>query len=73
VLHRFYVWRGQSETLHLVARFGRAYATLTVAFLYSFNNSANDASVRAQANYTAAPMQISSNTWFQNPDQRTHC
>jgi lipoprotein-releasing system permease protein len=60
------LWRHKTRTLLLILVV--AYATLTVAFLYSFNNGANNAALRAHASYVSAPVQISSQQWFLDPD-----
>lgn len=60
------LWRHRTRTFLLILVV--AYATFTIVFLWSFNNGANDATVRAHANYVAAPVQISTEAWAQDPD-----
>lgn len=60
------LWRHKTRTLLLILVV--AYATFTVAFMWSFNKGANDGTIRAHGNYIAAPVQISSEAWGLDPD-----
>jgi lipoprotein-releasing system permease protein len=60
------LWRHKTRTWLLVLVV--AYATFMIAFLWSFNNGANDGAVRANALYVSAPVQISSRAWADDPD-----
>jgi len=60
------LWRHKTRTWLLILVV--AYATFMIAFLWSFNNGANDGAVRANANYLSAPVQVSSRAWALDPD-----
>lgn len=60
------LWRHKTRTGLLVLVV--AYATFMIAFLWSFNNGANDGAVRANALYVSAPVQVSSRAWADDPD-----
>ncbi len=60
------LWRHKTRTLLLILVV--AYATFMIAFLWSFNNGANDGVVRANAHYITAPVQVSSRAWADDPD-----
>ncbi len=60
------LWRHKTRTTLLILVV--AYTTFTVAFVWSFNDGANDSAVRAHANYLVAPVQVSTREWFIDPD-----
>ena len=60
------LWRHRTRTVLLILVV--AYATFTVAFLWSFNNGANTSAVRANANYISAPVRVSTEDWAFDPD-----